>query len=493
MDDSNTKPIDLVRVRAERSIASEPRPMPVVMPPEAETLVAALYRTEDIAVAPDGRRVVIPGFFSDVLLLADLDVAGERGNHRLEVSSASIVQCEQLRFPHGAGFVDDRTVLVANRGAELLAIDVPPRGAGPTAVFRTGRVVVGEHDRVPVRAPSSLAIRTADGLGEVLVCNNGSHEVTRYLLDLDDDLRVVDREVLIGEGLHTPDGVAFSRSGRWLAVSNHTTHEVFLYSYEPAAAIPARRVGTLRGPNYPHGVRFADDDRAVVLNDAGLPFLYVYAAPDGDWSGVRDPARTVRVMDDETFNAGRYNPQEGGPKGLVVLDEQRAVVVTSTYQHLACLSLDDLLDGSSTHSTGSTDAPAGRASSNGSDPVLADLVRRSLRRVQDAEEALVAEQRRSAALAQDLTDLEHRSAALDAERARELETVAGAVRAEIEAVRVELDTMVERIASANAELVDARSGREAAEARLAALEQSTCWRITRPVRAVLDRLRVTGS
>ena len=489
MEESSTGPIDLARVRAERSAAVTPRPMPVVMAPEIEPLVASLYRTEDIAVAPDGRRVVIPGFFSDHMLLADLDVVRDGGHERLQVSAASVVQCERLRFPHGVAFVDDRTVLVANRGAELLAIDVPARGTGPTAVFRTGRVIVGEHDRVPVRAPSSLAARTLDGLCEVLVCNNESHTVNRYLLDLDDDLQVVDREVLIGEGLHTPDGVALSRSGRWLAISNHTTHEVFLYSYEPDAAAPARRVGTLRGPNYPHGVRFARDDRAILLNDAGLPHLYVYAAPDGDWSGVRDPARTLRVMDDGTFNAGRYNPQEGGPKGLVVLEEQGAIVLTSTYQHLACMPLDDVLDDVLDGSVADQRAPTGRSPSPADGPTLADVVRRSLRRVQDAETALREQQEHTAALESAVTEQQHRFAELEAERASALEATTSALRAEVAAVRFELDALADQMRRADAELVLARRDRDTAAARLAAMEQSTSWRITRPVRAVLDVVR----
>jgi DNA-binding beta-propeller fold protein YncE len=240
--------------------------MVVEATPDVEPLLAALYRTEDVAVAPDGRRVVIPSFFGDHLLLVDLDIDRTTADQTpiLRVSDPTVVQCESLRYPHGVGFVDDRTVLVANRGSELSAIEVPP-GAMPRAVaFRTARVIIGTDDPVPVRAPSSLALHTENGLCEVLVCNNASHEVTRYVLDVDDGLHVIEREVLIGDGLAVPDGIAVSPSRRWIAVSNHDTHEVFVFAYEPEAVQPVRRVGTLRGANYPHGLRFADDDRMIL-------------------------------------------------------------------------------------------------------------------------------------------------------------------------------------------------------------------------------------
>ena len=71
----------------------------------------------------------------------------------------------------------------------------------------------------------------------------------------------------------------------------------------------------LHGPNFPHGVRFTSDGRHVLVADAGLPYVYTYAATDGDWRGTRQPLRTTRVMDDDEFLAGKYNPQEGARRG----------------------------------------------------------------------------------------------------------------------------------------------------------------------------------
>jgi hypothetical protein len=69
----------------------------------------------------------------------------------------------------------------------------------------------------------------------------------------------------------------------------------------------------------------------------------VYAAgPDG-WRGVRDPVGRVRIMDDATFERGRQNPEEGGPKGIDLDRTSRVLVITSECQPLAFFGVAQLL------------------------------------------------------------------------------------------------------------------------------------------------------
>ena len=84
----------------------------------------------------------------------------------------------------------------------------------------------------------------------------------------------------------------------------------------------------LRGATYPHGLRFAADDRRLLVADAGAPYVHVFAA-DGSWQGASYPASTIRVMDDETFERARHNPQEGGPKGIDLDPRTKLLIVTS--------------------------------------------------------------------------------------------------------------------------------------------------------------------
>jgi len=48
------------------------------------------------------------------------------------------------------------------------------------------------------------------------------------------------------------------------------------------------------------------------------------------------------VLDDDTFNRGRANPQEGGPKGLDLDRSGKVMAVTCEEQALAFFSLADV-------------------------------------------------------------------------------------------------------------------------------------------------------
>ena len=478
-------PIDLdaVRVRltdvSSGAVAKEeghaPQPLDVAIDDDAAPHLAALYRTEDIAIAPDGRRALLPSFHADFLVLVDLDIVRRRSGDRpatLRVSHANVVQSDLLKYPHGVAFVDQTTALIANRGSELMTLSLPPRGSEPTVESRRPKVVVGSDDPVPVRGPGSVAVRVAGGLCETFVCNNHGHDVTRYVFDVAAGWQVLEREVLIGSGLATPDGIAISASGRWLAISNHDTHEVLVYSYEPGTARPTQLAGVLRGANYPHGLEFADDDRVLLLGDAGLPYLYTFSASDGDWSGERSPIRTDRVMDDATFNFGRYNSQEGGPKGLAILHQQRAVMLTSTHQHFCCLLLDDLVP---------SRGPARQLTVPGPAEPMAAIARRSMARVTAMEAESAALRDRCATLEAGLASAHAALAAAQAGSAglaAERETLAAQIvqgRAAVERAELERAVAAERAALA--------------EERLRVIEQSTIWRVSRPLRGVLDTLR----
>jgi DNA-binding beta-propeller fold protein YncE len=140
------------------------------------------------------------------------------------------------------------------------------------------------------------------------------------------------------QGLVIPDGIAISHDGRWIAVSSHGTHDVKIFDASATLGPKAQPAGILSRANYPHGLRFTQDDKHVLVADAGSPMLHVYAG-EGGWTGYREPSRTVAVLDDETFARGSSNPEEGGPKGIDIDRSNTVVAVTCEEQALAFFSL----------------------------------------------------------------------------------------------------------------------------------------------------------
>jgi len=185
--------------------------------------------------------------------------------------------------------------------------------------------------------------RVKEDVGEVLICNNGGHTVTRHLLDRAAGGAIRNSEILLHKYLNIPDGVSVSTDRRWIAVSNHAAHNVLLFENSPALNPDAEPDGILRGVIYPHGLRFSADGRHLFVADAGAPYLHIYTQDSDQWRGVRHPVASVRIMDDAVFERGQHNPQEGGPKGLDLDASSKILVLTSECQPLAFFDVPVLL------------------------------------------------------------------------------------------------------------------------------------------------------
>lgn len=297
--------------------------------------LAGMGRTEDLRFSPDGRRLAFACYANDRIAVADVEIDVTATGRTIALTGLVYLASQWLREPHGIDFVDDETIVVGNRGGD---VDVFRFSTDPTELELVARA--GDASGL-LDSPGSVVVRAlADGRHEVLACNNWRNTVTRHPLIADGGTAT--GEVAAREWLDLPDGLALSRDARWLAVSSHNTHTVFIYAL-PGGDGDGDPVGMLRGVRYPHGLRFANDDRHLLVADAGSPYVHSFAS-SGDWRGVRLPVATVRVVDDETFARGRKNPAEGGPKGLDVEPRTNVLAVTLEEQALAFFDLDSVLD-----------------------------------------------------------------------------------------------------------------------------------------------------
>jgi hypothetical protein len=315
--------------------------------------VGSLGRTEDVRFSPSNRRLAVASFIRNRIVVFDIDIASSLGATQIALTGGVELSSPALRLPHGLDFIDDNTLIVTSRGSE-------GRVDGPTAnvaLFKLppGEEIVRTHEVLPIarwpangatllNTPGSVAVtHVEEDVGEVLICNNYGHTVTRHLLDRAADGAMTNSEILLNKYLYGPDGVSLSPDRRWIAVSNHTTHNVLLYENSPDLNSDAKPDGILRCIYYPHGLRFSADGRHLFVADAGAPYLHIYAQDPDQWRGVRHPVATVRIMDEAVFQRGRCNPENGGPKGLDIDACSNILVVTSECQPLAFFDVPLLL------------------------------------------------------------------------------------------------------------------------------------------------------
>lgn len=312
--------------------------------PEVQAALTELGRSEDIQFSPDQRRLAVVGFKQHRILLVDVEVRGDAGALQVHLPSCLMLTGPSLKLPHGLSFLDEDTIVVANRAGDVVFYAIPHVGQGET---RAELQVLHELEAGPehtVETPGSVQVRPlGEDLFELLVCNNYANTVSRHVIDRADQCRAVASSVLLRRGLTTPDGVTVDPTGRWIAISNHGEHALNLYQNTEQLHCDAQPEGEARGADYPHAACFTPDGRFLLLADAGSPYVCIYAAREQGWSGALQPTHKVRIMSDETFARGHVRPDEGGAKGIDVDRSQRVLAITTEYQQLAFFDLGTIL------------------------------------------------------------------------------------------------------------------------------------------------------
>jgi DNA-binding beta-propeller fold protein YncE len=317
--------------------------------------LSALGRTEDLRFSPGNQLLALAGFSRKQCLVLKVHVEDTPGGPSISVDDFLEVTSAGIGLVHGLDFIDDQTLVVANRDGRVSVVPLPAGEMAGRQVHVAPLAEVRGRFLGRIKSPGSIGVRhEAEGLISLLVCNNYTNHVSRHVLDPRAGYRVVANSMLLRRSLRIPDGIALSNGGEWIAVSSHGTHDVKMFSTAGGKLRPwSAPAGTLRQANYPHGLRFSSDDACVLVADAGAPVVHVYHRGDG-WAGERSPERSVVVLDEEAFARGRYNEQEGGPKGIDIDRTNRVLAVTCEEQTLAFFSLKSLFDPIEARAPGAT-------------------------------------------------------------------------------------------------------------------------------------------
>ena len=348
---------------------------------KVRSAIARIGRTEDVQFSPDGERLAVAGFRENRLLILGIETNLDSEPPTIALTGPLELESDALVLPHGLCWIDDRTLVVANREGLVAIFELPEKAASGKIRVSPVRILGGQATDL-IKTPGSVSAAAVGlDLVELFVCNNYVHHVSRHLVDRRNDYALVASEMAIHDGLEVPDGVMVSPSGRWIAISNHGHAHVRIYRNDAELGPASRPQAVLKGVNYPHGVRFTADERTILVADAGRPFVQLYRS-DGPWEGEREPDVSIRVISEESFARGSYNHYEGGPKGLDVTRDGRLMVISCHEEPFAFFDMRAVLK------LGGVAAPADRPESDGAREALLRYLAADRSRVEQATMAI---------------------------------------------------------------------------------------------------------
>ena len=302
--------------------------------------VDELGRTEDIRFSPDNSLAALAGYANNSCLFLRTRFDRTSGQHVVWLDDFFEIRSPDISEPHGFDFIENGRIVVANRNGviSIFRLPQPPYGGKIFNVIpeRTiGRIGLFHK----IRSPGSVCVVQDAGKNpEILACNTFHNRVSCHPLGSNRLVDLLQSRILLADSLEVPDGVAVSSDKRYIAISNHNRHCVLIFDRSETLGPKSKEAGTLTGVTYPHGLRFSPDGRHLYVADAGQPLLHRFDSPDGNWAGPRVPAKSVPVLSEEVFFAGRSNEAEGGPKGIDLDATGEILAVTCEKQPVAFFS-----------------------------------------------------------------------------------------------------------------------------------------------------------
>jgi DNA-binding beta-propeller fold protein YncE len=292
-----------------------------------------LQRSEGIAFSSSGNVLAVATADTDTVFLFRREANGRFGSTPYwSISGPG----SGLDYPHDVSFAssgNDELLAVAQRG-------------GSIAIYRKGQSdeSYGPQPTFEICGPETK-LEYSDGVAFVpphndylAACNLEAATICFYRKTSSSPVRFDLRPVaeLRHESLAHPDGLAFSRCGRWLAIANHGNHSVSVFArrnrafsrgkleYGPEPSTVIKEPGL----RHPHSVAFSPETNHIVVTNAGANYFSVYEPArhffKTRWS--QSPVMRKVIGPEDAFKkVNARNKMEGGPKGIAVHQNSLAI------------------------------------------------------------------------------------------------------------------------------------------------------------------------
>nr|WP_294841262.1 hypothetical protein [uncultured Methylotenera sp.] len=305
----------------------------------------SIGRTEDLAFSPNNSKLAIASYALSKVLIFDINITSSYPTPKISLDSACEINSPSIHLPHGIAWINNNTIIVANRSSNATILEIPDTKGHTNPVKLIALQVLPPINESALHSTDCIDVHSlGGGLHEVFICSNSGNFVSHYILDESESFSVKASAFLLKKDICIPDGVTVSQDGKWLAISNHEHHQALIYANIQSLNCNSQPSAILNGASYPHGITFSHDQQFIFLADAGTPFVYVYHNNTNNWSGDYYPTAKIKIMDDETFQLGHNNLQEGGAKGISITRDSTVIAITCSNKPLAFFHVKDFVN-----------------------------------------------------------------------------------------------------------------------------------------------------
>src|SRR4051794_31335695 len=88
-------------------------------PAHVQAVIHGMGRTEDVRFSPNNRRLAVAAFNNHRIVLFDVDITAAAGTQQMALTGVVELSSPSFHYPHGVDFIDDETLVVASRFADV--------------------------------------------------------------------------------------------------------------------------------------------------------------------------------------------------------------------------------------------------------------------------------------------------------------------------------------------------------------------------------------
>lgn len=259
--------------------------------------VSKIGRVESVKLSPNLKKIAYASFDLNKIIIFDIKIIKKN----IYFEEVVFVDCDFFNEPHDFSWIDNKTIIVANRSGAAILFDVPKKSQNIKP-----KLIIHEAEK-----SNAVCFIKEDSKIKLFFCNV-YHEIIQ--VDIDEKLEKIFKKIKLKNDLKVPDGLAINLSKNQIAIANALKNNIIIYDINKHDSFE------LHGSQRPHGLSFVLD-RFLLSSGGGDQFINVWDLEQ------KKIIFKIKALEKNQYLL-RGNDFEGGIKGIFYSSELNLLFLT---------------------------------------------------------------------------------------------------------------------------------------------------------------------